>query len=804
MPEPEPDPGRDRRAAQPEVKSRSLGRPDRAAASRATSRQARRTSGRRARSIERPRSPPRAASRSTASAPTTAQGNGSTTCGRPRASGTRCVGRRPVPGGATSTTTRPPGASSWRDPAQQPRPGRRRCRCCRRRAARSASGPRRARARRRRAASPRAAGPGLPDRLGDDVDPERRLAALGQQAGQPAGAAADVQRRSRAQVEQRVVGRVDAAGPAADRQRRGGCTPASGADTRVRRAKATRRTAPLGTSAPSVDRGPPRSREPGVRRVVGDRVGVGGRVDVAQHGSCRRRRAPASCRARRVARPVLGVDIGTSRAGRRAVGSAAPATHQPPSSAGPSTASRPAHASRLATREQLVAVQLRRVHADLDDGDRASRRGRRCAFASRSPKPLAALRHDAPARQRLARSRSPRGRRRGRPTSATGSPSSERLARRRRACPAARPPPGRRPPSRPDGRAPEPGLRRARRRGALATTSDGRRAHAQHPREVARGPQRAPHRAGHLRPGARRARVVGDVVLAEPPAGRGGLAAAARPGSRSAGRATPRASRSLRRHTRIGAMSWTGSPCGAAASHDDARCRRGRATATPRGRAGRRRPTARSARPERDVGEQGHQVARVERAVAVHDRDESRSRPRCRRARPRRTRAGLGDDRRPEPSRDRRRCRRSSRCRPRSPGSRRDPRQQRRQRGCLVTAGEHQVTVGLGHDLHARAAPALQTRREPYEVLTAAFVELAASAPWPPRLAACVATSSTCAPRSSGRERAAAGLAVALALMVTAMVVPAVDRLGRARATRSRRCTPTGSRGSARAPCRPS
>ena len=64
-----------------------------------------------------------------------------------------------VPGGATSATTQPPGRAPRR-PGAAARPGPPRCRCCRRPAARTPSGPRRAGGRTRRGAGRSRRGPG--------------------------------------------------------------------------------------------------------------------------------------------------------------------------------------------------------------------------------------------------------------------------------------------------------------------------------------------------------------------------------------------------------------------------------------------------------------------------------------------------------------------------------------------------------------------------------------------------------------------------------------------------------------------
>ena len=108
------------------------------------------------------------------------------------------------------------------DAAQQRAPGRRRCRCCRRRAARSPSGPRRAPARRRCAGSPRRRGrasarsPRAP----------RRSRARSRRARRAAGSSGRGRSRRRASARRRGRARravaVERAGPARRRGRRAG------------------------------------------------------------------------------------------------------------------------------------------------------------------------------------------------------------------------------------------------------------------------------------------------------------------------------------------------------------------------------------------------------------------------------------------------------------------------------------------------------------------------------------------------------------------------------------------------------
>ena len=124
---------------------------------------------------------------------------------------------------------------------------------------------------------------------------------------------------------------------------------------------------------------------------------------------CRRRAASAAVPTRRPAasqgRPGVGAGVGRRhrhvaqrRAPRR--GRAAPSTHQPPSSAGPSTASW--SPSPSATARQVGGGDLRGVHADLDD--RARRRRRRrgrwpAARRSRCPRCGATVQPARPRRE---------------------------------------------------------------------------------------------------------------------------------------------------------------------------------------------------------------------------------------------------------------------------------------------------------------------------------------------------------------------------------------------------------------------
>ena len=96
-------------------------------------------------------------------------------------------------------------------------------------------------------------------------------------------------------------------------------------------------------------------------------------------------RNPEATSARSVSRQVVPVDIGTSTSTSPRVPSASASTHQPPSSAGPSTAGRwPSRADDVL---EEGGGDLGRVHPDLHDGPGPVAATSACALASRSPSP---------------------------------------------------------------------------------------------------------------------------------------------------------------------------------------------------------------------------------------------------------------------------------------------------------------------------------------------------------------------------------------------------------------------------------
>ena len=179
-------------------------------------------------------------------------------------------------------------------------------------------------------------------------------------------------------------------------------------------------------------------------------------------------------------------------------------THQPPSSAGPRIASLPSP-SRCATSARSSTVSVGRVHPDLYDGphpSRGPRRSGRARAARRNRRRVGGARSRPASRSTIcspeaAASRSPasatcRLSRPGNTGSHTASVSRMLAAASPAAVVVA------------DVCA-EPGLRLAG-NGCLRHHQDDRPDAAvgsrQHPGEVARGPQRAPDRAGHLGPRA--------------------------------------------------------------------------------------------------------------------------------------------------------------------------------------------------------------------------------------------------------------------------------------------------------------
>ena len=258
----------------------------------------------------------------------------------------------------SSTTTRPSASTSCR-PAAAGRPGRRRCRRSRRPAARCASGPRRAAGRRRRGAGPRPRGPGLVDRLPHHVDAEdhvarRASAAVSRPGPQPRSTVWPRQRPSRARSVASASRRQLVHGQllrlAAQPDDGAGLARSAALNTSVNDARPSGARSWTAHAATSPGRGEPRAgRQPRPppprpaprRRRAGCRVVPTSRPAAVERGAGVGARSSAWTSARPTAPP-------------RRPGSRSASTHQPPSSAGPRTAS--CSASPAAARSSCSAV----------------------------------------------------------------------------------------------------------------------------------------------------------------------------------------------------------------------------------------------------------------------------------------------------------------------------------------------------------------------------------------------------------------------------------------------------------------
>ena len=458
----------------------------------------------------------------------------------------------------------------------------------------------------RRSAAPRGRGSARPPRA------RRRsrathVPALGQRRGQPAGPAADVERRPDAAVEQRAVGVVG--GRAQSRP------AAARLVARRPRRPARRRPRSAAGEARSGERRASRHPRDPARPRANSRRGAVAATSVGVRRRCRRRAArparptasPSPLERGRVSSPGRrrrhrrrGQHAGAPRVAQREHPPAAvrgrPEHRVVPASSAAGDAVRSARrrpagcpcpiwtdrarsdASRVGVGEPVgEAGPALRVHGPA--GQRA--RGSRC----RGPR----RRGHRPARGDSRRRRPRRAQARQRVEQRGGGELGGRRRRRRRrragSWPARRPAPW-----------PRPAARRARHESTLP--------------EVAGGARGAAHRAGHLGAGARGPRVVGDVVLGDPPA-----RAASAFWSSSTRVAEPPVA-----HVEVEQVARGGTPASARCRGPAARCggaARPATSALPSRacqghtppRTGRRRPTARSARPDRTSASSGSRSA---------------------------------------------------------------------------------------------------------------------------------------------------------------------------------------------------
>ena len=460
----------------------------------------------------------------------------------------------------------------------------------------------RQRRRRRRGAAPRRRGRRVrPTASWTTSMPRTTCPRSAERLGQPARAAADVEGRARRR------GRAWR-GPSA---RRPGAVPVVEAQERC-----TAGSTGSALIAPTSRPGPGELGVAGGRRATSVRVRDG--VDVAQRRGRSPTSSPSPLERARGCRRTSSASTSARRASARAAAGSRSAEHPPAAVLGRAEHGvvRRRARRRPSCRSPGVScgVSMPTWTTGPPGGTSA------CALTSRSAKAAPALRRRRASRRARDAISSPRTASARSPASASRQRAgAERRRGRPRWCRAAAAAASSAAAAMPTS-APEPGLDPAR-RPAPSRPRAPCAASRQHPPEVAGGAGRAAHRAGHLRAGALGARVVGDVALDDPPAGRASPSAAARPGSRTAGPA--RRGRAARRGGRPASARCRGRPSrsGGAATRRPGRCRaRACQGQTPRA-TGRRRPTARSARPDRDVVEQRQQVGGVERAVAVHDRD---------------------------------------------------------------------------------------------------------------------------------------------------------------------------------------
>ena len=192
-----------------------------------------------------------------------------------------------------------------------------------------------------------------------------------------------------------------------------------------------------------------------------------------------------------------------------------------------------------------------------------------------------------------------------------------------------------------------------------------------------------------------------------PVASRRGWPSAGAPRGSRTGRSCTSSARSWsRRHTRMGAMSWAVMPI-RRRSQATIRALPARAChGQTRELTGRRRPTARSARPSWTSASIDHQVGGVERPVAVHERDVVRGRGDQSGVHGRAVaRRRLGDDHRPEAACDGGGVVGGTVVGHDHREARGHPRQQRDEGGALVAARQDQVAGRHHHEGIRSRAP---------------------------------------------------------------------------------------------------
>ena len=326
MPEPEPDPGGDGRAAQPRgevVLARDRAGVD---ASRPPPSTAHQRSPNRC--VRRPRRSPRGGRDGLDRRRPRRRSTGTARSGRPSVSRRTCRVATPVPGGATLDDDAAVGGEQLAQRARAGRPGRRRCRCCRRRAGRSPSGPRPgsgSKTSRSSAGTPRSRV--CRTASGTTSMPSTDVPGVGQGLGHPARAAADVEGRSVAEREQRAVDRVGVAQP--------GVRPAAAPDAvgvqhaqgRPRSAVAKTCATETASSTTVIATPPARRGGSGRRRAHRPRASASATVSTSRSVGSRPDR-----RARRATQRVAGVGAGVGarhrhagQAGRRGRVAAGPA-----------------------------------------------------------------------------------------------------------------------------------------------------------------------------------------------------------------------------------------------------------------------------------------------------------------------------------------------------------------------------------------------------------------------------------------------------------------------------------------------
>ncbi len=307
---------------------------------------------------------------------------------RRRARGGRCRDCGRAPGGSELDECPAAHAEQPRDAAEQQLAGRRRCRCCRRAAARYPSDRGPGSGRRSSGAAPARRVGARPRARGREMSmpsvtmPDSASASTCRAGPQPMSSTGPSTRSSEPVVDRRhrrrtsgrrapsrraAVGACGRSCPSGDRHRAGdrdptGCSSAAPPGRSASPGRARRR------------RARPRSRR---RRVAVERT----RVRSSELGE------PGEL----LARACAAVLISTPCEGPRVSGRRRPMPHQPPSRAGPSTASVSGRASSSIAAEHGRRVQLRRVHADEErrsadrrrTRSRGVRRGRRRAAARR-------------------------------------------------------------------------------------------------------------------------------------------------------------------------------------------------------------------------------------------------------------------------------------------------------------------------------------------------------------------------------------------------------------------------------------